>query len=72
MNQTNGEKWDVLAEIPDKSDARITYWSYDDCAVRYERYGQLKITYTIWKATLSNQSFVKEVTKQFLMGDNSQ
>lgn len=59
-----------MAEIPDKSDARITFWSYDDCAIKYEKFGQQKITYTIWKAALSNKSIIKGVSKDPAVGDS--
>jgi hypothetical protein len=51
FNHSNQELWDVMAELPDKSDAKSSIWTYDDCSIRYEQYGQFKITYTIWKAT---------------------
>ena len=40
-----------MVEFPEKTDARQSLWPYDDCQIRYEKYGALQFTYTIWKAT---------------------
>jgi hypothetical protein len=50
-----------MAEIPLKSDAKSSIWVYDDCSIRYDNWGKVNMTYTVWKATASSQSFlVKE------------
>lgn len=59
-----------MTEIPDNSDARVFYWSYDDCAIKYERFGQQKITYTIWKASASNNLSFGDKVKKILVGGN--
>ncbi len=54
-----------MVELPDKTDARESYWFYNDCSIRYEKYGTLKLTYTIWKATQSDQTETSKIMEYF-------